>query len=123
GFDPGQRGSYKESDHRKLLGLLRPPRNRPPRRAAEQRDELPPSHLEHGASSWASSQGDEGVGSPPTLPPITIAHHGYEGDRCTAGFQFGLYRFRGQTRSFGDVDSMSELPLRDGVIGRQLVDS
>jgi hypothetical protein len=40
------------------LGPLRSRRKRPRRRrAAEQRDELPPSQVEHGASSWASSQG------------------------------------------------------------------
>jgi len=43
------RTAAEQSDHRKRT-LLRARRERPSRRAAEQRDELAPSHAEHGAS-------------------------------------------------------------------------
>ena len=49
------------------LRLLRVGRERPHSRAAEQPDELPPSHVEHGASSWISSQDDEEFVPTPTL--------------------------------------------------------
>src|SRR5262245_48355369 len=52
--------------------LLRARRQWPSRPAPEQCDELAPSQVEHGAFSWASSQGaiKEELVPAPTLPPI-----------------------------------------------------
>jgi hypothetical protein len=56
-----ERGVPQETNNRHCR-LLRTRRERPRRRAAEQRDELAPSHVEHGASSplWALGLSTDG---------------------------------------------------------------
>ena len=71
----GKRRTAEETDHR-YRRLLRPRRERPSRRTAEQRYEFAPSHVRGAA--------------PLDAPGQTIAHR--PDARCTTEFQFGFRR-------------------------------
>src|SRR5262249_46362457 len=76
-FASGRTGALaQESDGRQLCCLLRPRRERPRGRAAEQRDEVAPFH---------------GPVSPVLLTEERIAHLSTAGDCCGAGVQSWLW--------------------------------
>ena len=82
----GSRSEHPDAPH--SLGLLRARRNRPRRgRAAEQRDELAPSH--HSITSSAMASRDGGKVSPSDLAILRLISSSNLAD-CTTGSSAGL---------------------------------